>query len=294
MSTIVDVVVVAYNSADHIRPTVEPLTRESWVRVFVVDNASTDDGLARVADLDLVAISKEHNDGFAAGCNVGWRAGESPYVMFLNPDAKIDIPSLRRLGEVLDGTPGIGVVAPRIVRTDGSLQHSLRRYPRLTTTFAQALFLHKLFPRAVWADEKVRAPEAYERAGAHEWVSGACLLARRDVLEQIGGWDAGFFLYCEDIDLCKRVSTAGYGVRYEPSAVVVHDGGGSAPRAELLPHLAASRVRYARLHRGGLGSLAERAGIALEAMTHMLLSRGGRSARVGHARSLGVTLALRS
>ncbi len=117
------------------------------------------------------------------------------------------------------------------------------------------------------------------------------MLARRDVLAQLGGWDDGFFFYCEDIDLCRRIHDAGLQVWFEPAAVVVHEGGGSAPRSAMLPMLAASRVRYARLHRGRLGALAERVGIALEAATHMLVGRGGRAARLGHARSLRVSLA---
>ena len=94
----------------------------------------------------------------------------------------------------------------------------------------------------------IRDPSDYERPHTVEWVSGACFAVRRTVLEQIGGLDESFFHYSEDIDICARIWNAGYEVRYVPDAVAEHEGGASAPRARLLPILAASRIRYAKKH----------------------------------------------
>ena len=284
----VDVVVVAYNSRAHLRGAVEPLTKDDLLSVVVVDNASTDGCLETVADLGVRTVRLEHNGGFAHGCNTGWRDGEAPYVLFLNPDAVIDPASVLRLAAVLEQEPDVGAVAPRIVDSDGRVDISLRRFPRPRSTFAQALFLHRLFPQAAWVDEVVREPSAYELPGSPDWVSGACLMLRRAQLEELGGWDEGFFLYCEDIDLCRRVRAAGLDVRFDPSAVAVHEGGASHPRAELLPVLAASRIRYAAKHGGVTTSTVERAGVALGALTHMLVGRGG--ARRGHARAFAQAL----
>jgi GT2 family glycosyltransferase len=286
----VDVVVVSYNSAEHLRSSVEPLCRIGWAQVYVVDNASSDGSVASVGGLPLETISLMENLGFAGGCNVGWRAGKHPYVLFLNPDAQIDADSLRLLVSALESETTRAIAAPKIVAADGTLQYSLRRFPRLRSTFAQALFLHRLSPTATWADEIIRTPVAYASPGEHDWASGACLLVRRDVLERLDGWDAGFFFYCEDIDLCRRARDAGFTVWYEPGASVVHDGGGSAARSAMLPHLAASRVRYAGLHRSRPAAVFERLGIALEALTRLLAGRGGRATRVGHARSLRVAI----
>ena len=136
----VDVVVVSYNSRDHLRACVEPLASVDDVHVIVVDNASPDAGLDVVADLPITRIARQQNGGFGAGCNTGWRVGDAPYVLFLNPDARIDAESLRRLAGVLDATPGAGGVAPRITHVDGSLDFSQRRFPRLRSTYARALF----------------------------------------------------------------------------------------------------------------------------------------------------------
>jgi N-acetylglucosaminyl-diphospho-decaprenol L-rhamnosyltransferase len=233
-------------------------------------------------------LPRADNGGFAKGCNAGWRAGSAPYVLFLNPDATIDGPSLTRLASVLQSTPRAGIAAPRILGDDGSLEYSQRRFPRLASTYARSLFLHRVFSRAAWTDELVRERESYEQRGSPDWVSGACLLMRRSLLERLGGFDERFFMYCEDIDLCRRVRDEGFDIVFEPDSVAVHEGGASAPRSALLPVLAASRIYYSRKHRSALGAALEQVGVGLEAMTHALLTRRGRAARRGYASALRV------
>lgn len=286
----VDVVVVTYRSGETIRTAIGGLAGKDFVRIHVVDNASGDGTAELVRSLPVDAITLERNGGFAHGCNVGAAAGSAPYVLFLNPDARIGEDAVRALAAALDDDDTLGIAAPRIVEPDGSLDYSLRRFPRLRSTYAQALFLHRVFPNAPWVDEVIRDEETYERPGPAEWVSGACLLIRRSVLEELGGMDEGFFHYSEDMDLCARVREAGYGIRFVPEAVAEHEGGGSAPRHGLLPILAASRIRYANKHDSRLVALLGRAGIALGEATHAVISKGGRPARVGHLRALAVAL----
>jgi GT2 family glycosyltransferase len=288
---VVDIVVVSYNSRAHLRSTVEPLTRASDLKVIVVDNDSRDGSVESVRDLPIEVAALATNQGFAHACNVGWKRGSATYVLFLNPDASIDHQAIRRLVDVLEEDPSAGAIAPKIVNERGTLEFSQRRFPRPISTISQALYLHRFFPRASWSDELVRDPAVYDAPRTIDWVSGACLLVRRDVLERVGGWDEGFFLYCEDIDLCKRLRDAGSNVRYEPSAQVIHAGGASAPRAALLPTLASSRIRYAKKHRSRGIVFMERLGIALGAVTHLVLARGGRAVRIGHARSLRAVFA---
>jgi hypothetical protein len=286
----VDVVIVSYRSGGELRGCVEPLAAADGVHVVVVDNASGDGSLEAVAGLDVATVALPENRGFAAGCNAGWRASSSPYVLFLNPDARIDPAAVAILADVLEREPAIAVAAPLILDADGSLDLSQRRFPTLRSTYAHALFLHRLFRRAGWASELVRDPAGYERAGSPDWASGACLLVRRSVLEELDGWDEGFFMYCEDKDLCRRARDRGYDVRFEPAALAHHSGGASAPRPSLAHVLAQSRVRYARKHDGRVAAELERAGVALTALTHMTISRGGRSARAGHAAALRAAL----
>jgi GT2 family glycosyltransferase len=288
--TEVDVVVVSYNNRDHLRACVEPLSGAHELSVVVVDSASSDGSLASVDGLEVLTVQLSHNRGFGHACNVGWRSGDAPYVLFLNPDATLEPAAVRRLVEVAEQDPSVGAVAPKILESDGSIDFSMRHFPRLRSTYAQVLFLHRLFPHARWSDELVREPELYARPQSPEWVSGACLLVRRDLLVQLGGFDEGFFLYCEDIDLCRRIWDSGYTIRFEPAAVAHHEGGASAPRASLLPVLADSRIRYARKHRSTTVAALERGGVALGALTHIALARGGMAVRVGWARALARAL----
>jgi N-acetylglucosaminyl-diphospho-decaprenol L-rhamnosyltransferase len=282
----VDVVIVSYNSRAHLRRCVEPLAGLDDVRVIVVDNASTDGSLETVAHLDVTTLALGQNGGFAYGCNVGWRSGDAPFVLLLNPDARIDHGSLDRLVRVLERDSQIGAAGPKIIQSDGSLEFSQRRFPRLGSAYARALFLHRLLPNSAWTNGIVRDMRSYDRDTSPEWLSGACILLRRSALELLDGLDESFFLYCEDVDLCRRLRQAGLDIRYIPEAVAIHEGGGSAPRPSLLPVLAASRVRYAQKHHGRLAGMLERLGIGLEALTHVFVSKGGLSRRAGHARSL--------
>jgi N-acetylglucosaminyl-diphospho-decaprenol L-rhamnosyltransferase len=282
-------VTVAYNSGDELRRCVAPLSRIDGVTVIVVDNASVDDGLATLADLDVIAIPLAKNGGFAYGCNRGWREGSSPYVLFINPDAEIDHESILRLYAVLEGDPSAGAAAPHIVHPDGRSAYSLRRFPRLSSTFAQALFLHRIFPNALWTDELIRNSRCYERRHSPEWVSGACLLVRRTVLEELQGWDEGFFLFAEDMDLCRRLHNAGHRIWFEPAALSVHVGGASASKQAVRPILAESRIRYLEKHHRRIRCIAERVGMALGAITHALVVPGERR---GYLRMLLVAASL--
>jgi N-acetylglucosaminyl-diphospho-decaprenol L-rhamnosyltransferase len=287
----VDVVVVSFNSRGRLRACVEPLAGLDDIHVVVVDNASSDASLEAVADLPVARIGLPSNGGFAHGCNTGWRRGDAPAVLFLNPDARIAPAEVRRLARVLEEHPEVGAVGPKILASDGSLDFSQRLFPPVVSTFAEALFLHRLFPRAEWIDGTVRDPAAYERPGTPGWLSGACIVVRRTALEALGGWDERFFLYCEDMDLCRRLWDSGLTVRYEPSVVAQHEGGASAPRPVTVPLLAASRLRYADKHLGPAERVLDRAGLVARALTHVAVSRGGMPVRAAHARALRLLLA---
>jgi N-acetylglucosaminyl-diphospho-decaprenol L-rhamnosyltransferase len=282
----VQVVVVAYNSARTLPGCVGPLAALDWVQVTVVDNASTDDSAAVVAHLPIDVRRAPDNRGFSAGCNIGIAAGDAEYVLLLNPDARIAPGDLAALVDVLDDEPSVGIAAPRILEEDGSRALSLARFPRRRSTYAQALFLHRAWPNASWTDEFVRDPAVYDVAGSPEWVSGACMLIRRSSLREIGPMDEGFFLYCEDADLCARVRAAGWDIRYEPGATVRHEGGASAPRHELMVIHARGRVRYARKHAGTASAIAEAVGVALGHATHALANARRPAVRRGHLRAL--------
>jgi N-acetylglucosaminyl-diphospho-decaprenol L-rhamnosyltransferase len=289
----IDAVVVSYNSRSTLRGCLEPLAALEAVRPVVVDNASPEDPLDVVAGLAVETVRAPRNGGFSYGCNLGAARGAAPYILFLNPDARIDEAGVGALRRALEADPTAGIAAPRILDGDGRVLPTRRRFPGPLSTAAQALFLQRLLPRAQWTDELIRDPASYEVPGPADWVSGACMMIRRSAFEAIGGWDEGFFLYCEDTDICKRMADVGLRTLFEPSAVAWHEEGSSAPRSALLAVHARSRVRYARKHLRPARAALDAAAVALGAATHAIVNLGRLPVARGHARALGAVLTSR-
>ena len=265
---LVDAVVVAYNSRATLRACVEPLTHLPWVNVTVVDNACPDSSASVVADLPVKIIRSPRNGGFAYGCNLGMADGSADFVLLLNPDAEIGAASLGVLVDTLGANCSLAGVGPHTVDAAGNVIFTQRRFPRLRFTYAQGLFLHRVVPGATWADDQVRDPEAYSRPGTSEWISGCCMLLRRDAVAEVGGLDEGFFLYSEETDLFKRLATAGWRAGFEPRATARHIGYQSADRDATERIRAISRVRYAQKHHGRVVAAVEASGVVLGALAH--------------------------
>lgn len=203
-----DVVIVTFDSASYLRGALEALPTD--VNVFVVDNASRDHSADVAERFGATVVRGRVNAGFGAASNRGVGLGSAELVLFLNPDAVIHADALKRLVEVVHDDPQIGVVSPRLVHPDGSPQRVQWPYPSATGAWREALGL---------------APGG-ENASAG-FVIGACFLVRREAFEAVGGFDARFWLYGEEADLCKRIADLGWTIHRVPSAVAVHVGGAS-------------------------------------------------------------------
>ncbi|HEY6671815.1 MAG TPA: glycosyltransferase family 2 protein [Solirubrobacterales bacterium] len=207
-----DAVIVTHNSADDLCTMVaSQATVESFDRLLVVDNASTDDTREVAADAGLEVVSLEANRGLAAAANVGVDRASGPSFALLNPDVRAtSAGDFRRLEEEL-AEDGIGAVAPALVLPDGTLQDSARWVPTPLD----------LVVRRISGNDRgaVRVTNPVDV----EWATAACLVIRRCAFDQIGGFDERYFLYFEDVDLCVRLRTAGFRVRYDPTVRLHHD-----------------------------------------------------------------------
>jgi exopolysaccharide biosynthesis WecB/TagA/CpsF family protein len=249
----VTVLIVTHNSAAMLPDLLADLRRESGplrLRAVVVDNASTDGTLDAIADQRDVITVAAPNLGYAGGINAGMQhARESRAVLVLNPDLRIEDGTLLALWRRL-WQPGVGVAVPRILDDDGATSASLRFEPGLLRGIGDALLGRRLPGRPTWLTEMDYNEESYQHPHPVEWATGACLMIRRDVADQVGAWDERYFLYSEEIDYLQRVRTTGRSVWYEPTAQVRHSGGGSGTSPELAALLAVNRVRYAAAHHG--------------------------------------------
>lgn len=174
--------------------------------VVVVDNASSDDTVAMLArDFpDVRVIANADNRGFAAAVNQGWSAGSGAYCLLLNPDALLDEPALTAMREVLSACPTLGACAPLLLTEDGEPTENARPFPAPTLRLDPATR-----ERPHGASLPVPPGPWGEVTRAH-WVMGACLLIRREAMAAVGGFDAGYFLYGEDIDFGYRLFRAGW------------------------------------------------------------------------------------
>ncbi len=227
----VRVVVVTYFAGDFLPEMVATLQAASTrnVSVTVVDNGSTDGTVEyAAAHPDLTLVEPGQNLGYGGGANVGVSESTEPWVVIANSDIAFQPAAIDRLVEAAARWPRAGALGPRILTTDGRLYPSARELPSLSRGIGHALF-GWLWPTNPWTASYRREREDPVE-GTTGWLSGACLLVRREAFEAVGGFDESYFMYFEDIDLCERLAKAGWDVVYAPDAVVEHHGGHSTSR----------------------------------------------------------------
>ncbi|HEV2055702.1 MAG TPA: glycosyltransferase family 2 protein [Methylomirabilota bacterium] len=231
------VIIVSFNSAGFIErclASVETCLRGVNHEVCVVDNASSDGSarLVRERFPRVTVIANRVNLGFAAGVNRGLDATEGRYVLWLNPDAELLDAGAGDLVDYFERHPRVGILGPQLVDPSGGVQLSCRSFPSYRTAlFHRHSLLTRWFPKNPGSREYLLSDWDHGTAREVDWVSGACLLHRRRLLDEIGPLDERFFMYCEDVDFCLRARQAGWSVQYHPGTRVLHHIGGSS-RAE--------------------------------------------------------------
>lgn len=226
----VDVVVVAHNPGAVLGAALSSAVAQAGAeRVVVVDADSTDGSVeAALREAPGVRVMRRANEGFAAATNAGIRETSGRFVLMLNPDAELLEGALAALVARMEAEPRAGIAGAKVLDPDGMPQaNAFGRFPSL----AEALRL-KAWRLAQRARGNTRlSPPDFSRPMRVDWVTGACALARREALDDVGLLDERFFLYYEDVDLCHRLRDAGWEVLVEPSARCVHHLGTSAAPA---------------------------------------------------------------
>jgi len=244
-------VIVNYNAGTALTEAVASLARDpdvAWEAV-VVDNASSDgsaDALEAVAPWVRLLRNRE-NVGFGRASNQGVASTRAPLVLFINPDCTLAPGSAGVLSRELHAHPDCAVAGPKILDPDGGVQGSARGDPdMLTGLFGRTSMLRRVLPGTSASRRNVVDADAGDAAPSLvvDWLSGACMLARRSALERVGGFDERYFLYWEDADLCRRLRKAGMHVRYVPGAEAVHQVGRSSSTARAASIRAFHRGAY--------------------------------------------------
>ena len=271
----VSVIVVSWNTRDltlaclgSLPSAAGALAWDAWV----VDNASSDDSVAAIRRRfpDVHVLARTDNAGFAGANNEGLAASRGRWALLLNSDAEMRPGALEALVRFADARPRAGAVGPRVVNPDGSFQSGPAPLPSVTRELLSAAglgrrLLRPQFPFLAEDDSRTPQPAGY--------VSGACLLMRREAVEAVGGLDEGYFMYSEEPDWCMRIRRAGWETWYTPAAEALHHGGQSTRqvRDPMFRALYASKVRYFRVHHGRLRAAACATGlVALTAVRRLV------------------------
>jgi hypothetical protein len=204
-------------------------------------------------------IARTSNPGFAAGVNRAAQAASGRYLLLLNPDSIVDGDVNHVLAAWLDDHPDVGACGALVRQDDGSVQPSARRFPDVTTAFAgRTTWLTRAWPGNPWTRRNLVVQRVLEDAVEVDWVTGACMMLRREAFDAVGGMDDGFFMYWEDADLCFRLKRAGWSTAYNPAVGITHLTGRSSATARRQSLIAFHRgaYRYFAKHAGGLSRAA--------------------------------------
>lgn len=271
-------VIVNYESGDLLAECVDALRADDSagpVDVVVVDNGSVDGSVATLMarHTEVTVLDPHANLGYARAANLGIAATRAAIVAVVNPDTVLAPGSARAVLDAFAADERVAIVGPHIVNPDGSTYPSARIDPRPTTAAGHAL-LGRVWPRNRFTRAYRQLDADPTRARDVDWVSGAALWFRRSALDAIGGWDERFFMFLEDVDVCRAVAVAGGRIRYEPDAQVMHVIGVSRAGRPVRMTVAHHRSAYAYAQKWWTGPRR----LALPAAAGFLAVRGAAGA----------------
>ena len=260
----ISIVIVSYNVAEYLDRCLESIRKEMRRQheIIVVDNGSSDDSLlvVKAKHPRSIIIQNGQNRGFAAANNQGFQKASGKYVFLLNPDTLVLEGSVDKLADFMDWHPEIGISGPRNLNPDGSLQMNCHHFPTLTGVLWDYLQFRRYFPRSRIFGREHMTYWDYDDTREVDWITGSSLMIRKEILNELGGLDEGFFMYSEECDLCYRARKAGWMTAFIPEAAIIHFGGQSALAEKefnlqdrmILEHFFQSRYYFFRKHYGRL------------------------------------------
>ena len=289
----IGVAIVSYNTVGLLRDCLASLRSCSLpLRLCVVDNGSTDGSQAMVRaefpEVELIALSE--NVGFASGNNLAIQAflenteaeienrssTPIPYLLLLNPDTIVHPGAIESLAAFLTAHPRSGVVSPRLLNLDGTLQRAAFRFPTLSMTVLDLFPPGEVLPGRLY-DSWAHGRYPQERGDAPFAIDhplGACMLVRATTIAEVGLLDPGYFMYSEEVEWCWRIRRAGWAIWQQPAAHVTHVGGAATRqfRRQMQVALHHSRLRFFRQNYSPLQAAAHRAIIGLGMLRAILLT----------------------
>jgi hypothetical protein len=264
------VIIVSFNTRELLKECIQSLIQRTQGianEIIVVDNASDDNSGEMIEKTFPMVhlIRSPINLGFGGANNLGFQQAKGKYIVLLNSDAFLHEGTLQKSIERMDQDPKIGLGGPQFIGRDGSWQPSARQFPSLLNDFLHLSGLAAKYPHSSFFGKADRTWGASSEILDTDWIPGAFCIIPRHVLEEVGYFDERFFLYCEEVDLCRRIKQAGYKIRYWGDLLVTHYGGESSKTIksqkfsttgqQLTSWRMRSTLLYYRKHHGYWGAL---------------------------------------
>ena len=271
----VSIIIVNWNTRELLADCIQSIYAsppEGKYDIWVVDNFSSDGSSAMIRENypSIKLIENDKNLGFARANNQALRRSQGEYVLLLNPDTVVKSNAISKLIHFLDNNPDAGIAGPRLINPDGTLQISAFPFPTLFREFWRMFHLDSVYclsnyPMNNWNQDQARDVDT---------LLGACMLIRRDAINQSGLFDEKYFIYSEEVDLCIRLNRSGWRLYWVPRAVVVHHGGKSTQQVseEMFLRLYEGKVLLFRKHHSKLSVFVYKLILFAATLTRLVLT----------------------
>lgn len=226
------IIIVSFNTKDLLKDCIHSLhkaTNNTDYEIIIVDNASTD-GSPEMIETDFKEVNiirNSENAGFAKANNQALKIAKGKYFLLLNSDTVVKEGTIETMVSFMEDHEGTAAVGPKVLNADGTIQSIGRYFPSLYGSFILFFRIHKLFPQKIRNNMFPKIFRDETKIFKVDWVSGCCILLRRDVVDNAGLLDESFFFYGEEVEWCYRAKKAGYNIHYLPNAEIIHYGGAS-------------------------------------------------------------------
>ncbi|UCB51854.1 MAG: glycosyltransferase family 2 protein [Candidatus Zixiibacteriota bacterium] len=247
------IIIVNYNVRDLLRKCLKSIfsfQKDLSFEVMVIDNDSEDQSTRMLEEefAGIALLENRRNLGFSTACNQGIERSRGRFVLLLNPDAEFTPGGVTEMVKFMDSHSEVGICGPKMTDSRGRVHFSCRSFPSYLTAISSGQsVLNRLFPQNPLSRKYLQKDLSRTEKIETDWVSGSCLLAKREVFEKIGPLDTRFFMYVEDVDLCYRAKKAGYSVYCLPNVTVIHHIAESSRKRRMLMLVEHHRSMY-RFH----------------------------------------------
>ena len=232
------IIIINWNSKDFLKKCLKSIKEETFsisYEIIVVDNASFDGCKKILYSIfpDAIFIQSKKNIGFAKGNNLGAQYDFGSVLFFLNPDTEISDRAIEKLFKTINKITNCGIIGAKLLNNDGSIQTScIQAFPKIANQILDTEFLRVLAPKnPLWGIAPLFS--ASKEPSEVDVVSGAALMIKKEIFEEVGCFSTDYFMYSEDVDLCYKVHKKGWKVLYDPNSVIIHHGGGSSSQVKI-------------------------------------------------------------